>query len=71
MDTPAKPHETVSVHLHLHLFRHTMAHKYLENNSNDLVGLAQLLRYESLSTPARYAKRSHDELAEATVRLTY
>jgi site-specific recombinase XerD len=48
-----------------------MAHRFLEENQNDLVGLAQLLGHESLNTTARYARRSHDQLADASERLVY
>jgi integrase/recombinase XerC len=57
--------------LHPHLLRHTMAHQYLEDNGHDLVGLAQILGHESLNTTARYVKKSENQLAVATDKLTY
>lgn len=58
-------------HIHPHLLRHSMAHRYLEDTGNDLVGLAQILGHESLNTTARYTQRSHDDLAVATDKLSY
>jgi integrase/recombinase XerC len=59
------------VKLYPHLLRHTMAHKFLADNGNDLVGLAQTLGHESLNTTARYTKRSEQELSQASDRLAY
>jgi integrase/recombinase XerC len=57
--------------IHPHLLRHTMAHQYLADTGNDLVGLAQILGHESLTTTSRYTQRGPDQLAEAAEKLTY
>jgi integrase/recombinase XerC len=48
-----------------------MAHQFLQDNGNDLVSLSQLLGHESLNTTARYTKRTEQQLAVTTERLTY
>lgn len=59
------------IKLHPHLLRHTMAHKFLEDNGNDLVSLAQILGHENLNTTKRYVQRTEEQLGEACERLSY
>lgn len=57
--------------IHPHLLRHTMAHFFLKDTSNDLVSLAQILGHENLNTTARYTQRTNQQLSEAVDHLSY
>jgi len=61
----------IGVKLHPHIFRHTFAHQFLADTSNDLVGLSQICGWEQLNTAARYTKKTVDQLAAASDRLNY
>jgi len=54
-----------------HLLRHTFARRFLEQTSNDLVALAQILGHESLNTTAIYTRRSQEALHESIDGLRY
>ena len=54
-----------------HLLRHTFAKAYLDQSSNDLVGLAAILGHENLQTTRRYCQPSAERLAQQTELLTY
>lgn len=54
-----------------HVLRHSMAHRFLADSGNDLVSLAQILGHESLTTTARYTKRTDEQLGEAADRISY
>lgn len=57
--------------IHPHLLRHTFAHRFLADNSNDLVSLSQILGHESLNTTSRYTQRSQHDLAIAAEKVGF
>jgi site-specific recombinase XerD len=67
----AKYSALIGVKFHPHALRHSFAHRYLEDNNNDLVGLAQLLGHENLQTAMRYSIRGIQQLSDSVDRLSY
>jgi site-specific recombinase XerD len=54
-----------------HVLRHTFAYSYLENNSNDLVALADILGHTDLNTTRIYTKRRLSDLQEGAERVRF
>jgi len=61
----------IGIKLHPHLLRHTMAHQFLTDNGNDVVGLAQILGHQNLNTTAMYTKSTGEQLGDAAEKLSY
>jgi len=53
-----------------HDLRHTFAHRYLDQNPGDLIGLARLLGHESLDTTKIYTQPTHSELTDRVEQIS-
>jgi len=62
---------TTGVKFTPHVLRHSFAHRFLQQTSNDLVALAQILGHENLNTTAIYSKRSGAELQQRVDSVRY
>lgn len=54
-----------------HILRHTFAYNYLENNQNDLVGLADILGHSDLNTTRIYTRRRLEDLQDGAERVQF
>lgn len=54
-----------------HLLRHTFAYSYLENNQNDLVGLAKILGHDSVETTQIYTQKRLADLESAVENVKF
>ncbi len=61
----------IGVRIYPHIFRHTFAKKFLEENDNDLAALALLLGHSNIQTTARYAQKSQSALAVLAENIEY
>ncbi|MCP4165231.1 MAG: tyrosine-type recombinase/integrase [Chloroflexi bacterium] len=56
--------DLVSTETTPHDLRHTFAHRYLDQNPGDLIGLARILGHEILETTKVYLRLTSDDLAQ-------
>lgn len=54
-----------------HVLRHTFAYTYLERTENDLVGLAEILGHESLTTTLGYTRKTLGALQEQVEKVGF
>ncbi len=60
-----------SVEITPHVLRHTFAYSYLENNQNDLVGLAKILGHDSVETTQIYTQKRLADLETAVENVKF
>jgi integrase/recombinase XerC len=63
--------EPLGIKVTPHTLRHTFAFTYLENNENDLVGLASILGHENLQTTRIYTQKRLEDLQESAENVRF